>query len=104
MKAGCVGTEAIVRNLVEHTETKPLPPSWAAEGYRSYKPWKTFNDLENVFFCSIHLFDSETYPLSGEGPNGDSVELKNHQNVINIALPPIAMPDGKNDLGTCANK
>ena len=55
--------------------------------YTSYKPWRDANDLERVFFGSVHLFDrDEFYPGSGEGPHGDSIELRDCPNIVNVGL------------------
>ena len=49
----------------------------------------TQNDMENVLFCSIHFYSMDFYPLSGAGgPHGDSPELQNEPNVINIVRSP----------------
>lgn len=43
--------------------------------------------MDNVFFASIHLHDGDNfYPGSGIGPNGDSPELQQQRNVLNLPL------------------
>lgn len=81
------GTEEIIRNLVPHKENYPLPSSWEPMTYSSYKPWRHVDDKESVFFGSVHLFDrDEFYPGSGFGPHGDSIELRDSPNIVNVAL------------------
>ncbi|TMW55296.1 hypothetical protein Poli38472_013187 [Pythium oligandrum] len=81
------GTEEIIRNLVPHDQKYPLPSSWAPLSFPSYKPWRDENDIDNVFFSSIHLFDEDNfYPCSGKGPQGDSAELQQVENILNLPL------------------
>jgi acetoin utilization deacetylase AcuC-like enzyme len=81
------GTEEILRNLVPHQQPYPLPSSWAPVSFPSYKPWRDERDVDNVFFASVHLHDGDNiYPCSGMGPNGDSPELRDHENIMNLPL------------------
>ncbi len=88
------GTEAIIRNLIHHKERYPLPSSWHSIEYDSYRPWREENDLENVFFSSIHLYDGDDfYPGSGKGPSGESIELEElNDTIVNIPLSIIGPP------------
>lgn len=82
-----IGTEEILRGLIPHETTYPLPTSWKPLTYFTYKPWVDEHDMERVFFSSIHLYDGDSfYPGSGEGPSGDSPQLEKNSNIINIAL------------------
>ena len=55
--------------------------------YSSYRPWCDSGDASRVFFGSVHLYDEDHfYPGSGAGPHGDSNELCDKQNIVNIPL------------------
>jgi len=99
------GTEEIVRNLVPHQMSLPLPSSWAPMSVLSYKPWLNEQDSEEVFFSSVHLYAAQRfYPCSGpdsiSSSSSSSASSSNRnstcsaagvqqQNIVNIALTPI---------------
>lgn len=81
------GTEAVVANLEPHSEEYPLPASWPRRTFKSYKPWLSEDDADNVLFASTHLYkaDGTFYPGSGRSSPA--------ANVVNVPLAPVG-PDG----------
>ena len=52
---------------------------------------------ENIFFCSIHLWDGDFYPCSGHKD-----DMPN--NVLNIAIPPLWKKSGVRSFDECAGR
>lgn len=94
------GTEEIVRNLTPHTIYLPLPSSWAPVSVPSYKPWYNEDDAKDVFFSSIHLYDSPSfYPCSGEEtPLSELGPDRDPPHIVNIGLTPIGPGTSNNAL------
>lgn len=90
------GTEEIVRQLVPHTQELRFetPYGEGKQVVHQYKPWRSADDAENVFFCSVHGYghkDPENehlhtaqaawfYPGSGES------EVKQAPLIWNVGL------------------
>ena len=83
------GTEEIVKSLKPHKVQKPLPDSWPAEFREVHKPWLDESDGDEVFFGSVHLWDSKGafYP-GGGGPQESS------ETIVNVPLSAIGPKPG----------
>ena len=83
------GTEEIVKSLRPHKVQKPLPDSWPPEYREVHKPWLDESDGDEVFFGSVHLWDSKGafYP-GGGGPQESS------ETIVNVPLSAVGPKPG----------
>ena len=83
------GTEEIVKSLKPHKVQKPLPDSWPPEYREVHKPWLDESDGDEVFFGSVHLWDSKGafYP-GGGGPQESS------ETIVNVPLSAVGPKPG----------
>jgi len=96
------GTEEVVRNLrpstCAHTHSSPMGDVTVTS--RSFKPWVSDTDEDNVFFCSIHSYGEVTEQHCAKYPSGStytgqfypgmgsSSAPTDQRNIHNVALGP----------------
>ncbi|OWZ21485.1 Histone deacetylase [Phytophthora megakarya] len=68
------GTEEIVRQLVPSTKeiTFETPYGVGKQVVHQYKPWRSDDDSENVFFCSVHGYGHKDPENKEELPKGET--------------------------------
>ncbi|ETV65674.1 hypothetical protein H257_17669 [Aphanomyces astaci] len=96
------GTEECIRHLVHRVQDVPFETPFVSGTHRThqYKPWRSEEDVSNVFFCSIHGYGPKDpkqefppgqyagawfYPGSGEST--DKPTDKDQPIIINVGLP-----------------